>query len=106
MCPSFTKTPRKETLNIKNYSHKGRGAGEAGGRRQKVLPQLGIQTPPEKEPPFGFASPTPVAHGGNPQDRAGSSLLKQQDRAGSPNFQFGVLVLNPRPYGRGKRQIA
>ncbi|AUB44256.1 hypothetical protein COO91_10479 (plasmid) [Nostoc flagelliforme CCNUN1] len=24
---------------------------EAGGRRQKVLPQLGIQTPPEKEPP-------------------------------------------------------
>ncbi|RCJ22740.1 hypothetical protein A6V25_23660 [Nostoc sp. ATCC 53789] len=37
------------------------------------------------------------------EDRAGSSLLKQQDRAGSPNFQFGVIVLNPRPYGRGKR---
>ncbi|MBE8992667.1 hypothetical protein IQ275_37280 [Nostoc sp. LEGE 12450] len=81
------------TLYSKDLIAKLNLSRKAGGRRQKAegFTSVGIQTPPEKEPPFRFASP---------------SLLKQQDRAGSPNFQFGILVLNPRPYGRGKRQIA
>lgn len=58
-----------------------------------VVEILLAQQPTQPLAPSGFASPTPVAPGGNPHDRAGSSLLKQQDRASSlPKTESNIVL--------------